>query len=282
MPQAGRALKRAFLQVMPLSLRLAVARSFPNLRKSMPEGLTLTYDHYLGDVRVNVDTRYKVERIMWADAYERPLVALIRRTAKPDWIALDIGANVGAVSLALARFIGPAGHVHAFEPGPPNVQRLRANLGLNPTLASRVTVHAAGVGDVPGELHWQEETGNPGNAMLGTSGTHRVPVVTIDDFVRQQNLPRIDFIKVDVEGMELNVFRGALQSLRRFRPVLYFETLARYDGEHGSKNFALIESLLTQDARYTLHRVDREGVLHKVVGTGFADYTVAIPVESGV
>lgn len=280
MPQAARALKRVFLTLLPLPARLALSRHFPNLRKSMPEGLSFVYHHYLGDVSVNIDTRYKVERIMWANAYERPLIALLKRIAKPDWIALDVGANVGAVTLALARLLGTSGHVHSFEPGPPNLQRLRANLSLNPALLPRVTVHAAGVSDSPGELRWQEEDGNPGNALLGTHGTHTVPVLRLDDFVMQQKLTRIDFIKVDVEGMELNVFRGGLQSLQRHQPVLYFETLARFRSEHEGKNLSLIAQMLTESAGYNLYRLTRDGALLPVNGHNFADYTVAVARES--
>ena len=279
MAQTARAIKRGLLYLLPAYLRLRTAHRWPNLRKSMPEGLEFIYDRYLGDIRVNINTRFKVERIMWSDAFEPALIHLLERTARPDWVMLDVGANVGAVTLALARFTSPSGTVHAFEPGPPNLLRLRANLALNPALAARVTVHAAGVGETPGELRWQEEAGNPGNAMLGADGTHAVPVITLDDFAAKQGLTRLDFIKVDVEGMELNVFRGAQQTLKKLRPVIYFETLSRFDGEHGNKNFTMIEQLLAGECGYKLHRLDRNGDLHPVTGSAFADYTVAVPVE---
>lgn len=279
MAQTARAIKRALLCLLPPGLRLRTAQRWPNLRKSMPEGLEFIYDRYLGDVRVNINTRFKVERIMWSDAFEPALIHLLQRTAKPDWVAFDVGANVGAVSLAFARYIGPAAQVHAFEPGPPNLVRLRANLALNPALAATITVHAAGIGEAPGELRWQEEEGNPGNAMLGANGTHAVPVITLDDFAARQALTRLDFIKVDVEGMELSVFRGAKETLKKLRPVLYFETLGRFSDEHGSKNFAMIEQLLTGECRYKLYSLDRRGGLHPVSGSNFADYTVAVPAE---
>jgi FkbM family methyltransferase len=279
MAQTARAIKRVLLCLLPPNLRLRTAQRWPNLRKSMPEGLEFTYERYLGDVRVNINTRFKVERIMWSDAFEPALIRLLQRTTKPDWVAFDVGANVGAVSLAFARFIGPEGRIHAFEPGPPNLERLRANLALNPSLAATINVHAAGLGDTPGVFRWQEEEGNPGNAMLGSSGTHTVPVITLDDFVSQQALTRLDFIKVDVEGMELNVFRGAKQTLQKLRPVLYFETLSRFSDEHGRKNFSLIAQLLTGECRYKLYSLDRQGGLHPVIGCDFADYTVAVPAE---
>ncbi len=279
MAQTARAIKRGMLRLLPPGLRRRVADSCPNLRKSMPEGLEFVFAGYLGNVRVNINTRFKVERIMWSNAFEPALIHLLKREAKPDWVTLDIGANVGAVTLALARFTAPTGRVHSFEPGPPNLLRLRANLALNPELAARITVHPAGVGETPGELQWQEETGNPGNAVLGNSGTHAVPVITLDDFTVQQGLPRLDFIKVDVEGMELSVFRGARHSLRQFRPLVYFETLDRYGDEHGGKNFALIEQLLGGECGYRLCRLDRAGQLHALNGGHFSDYTVAVPAE---
>jgi hypothetical protein len=125
MPQTARAFKRGLLYLLPPGLRRRAADCWPNLRKSMPEGRECVYDRYLGDVRVNINTRYKVERLMWSDAFEPALIQLIKREARPDWVALDVGANVGAVTLAFARFTSLTGVVHAFEPGLFNLQRLR-------------------------------------------------------------------------------------------------------------------------------------------------------------
>ena len=279
MPQVARALKKALLLALPRGVQMKALAAWPNLRKAAPEGLEFLHPGYLGDVRIHVNTRYKVERIMWSGGYEPSLLRFLEQRAPTGWICFDVGANVGAITLALAKYGGPAARVHAFEPGPPNLQRLRANLELNPDLAARVDVVPAGVGDEPGELRWREEPDNPGNALLGPEGTHAVPVITLDHYAREHALRRVDFIKIDVEGMELAVMKGARQTLLQLRPLLYFETLPRYGGLHEGGNFSLIEQWLVQECRYRLHRLDADGNLHAVEARSFAGYTVAVPAE---
>ena len=280
MPQVARGLKKSLLLILPRGARMKVLSAWPNLRKAAPEGMEFVFPAYLGDVRVRVNTRYKVERIMWSGRYEPSLLRFLEQRAPTGWRCCDVGANVGAITLALAKYGGPDARVHAFEPGPPNLQRLRANLELNPDLAARVEVIPAGVGDEPGELRWGAAPGNPGNALLGAEGTHVVPVVTLDGFVRERGIQRLDFIKIDVEGMELAVMKGARQTLQQLRPRLYFETLARYGGLHDGGNFSLIEQLLVKECNYRLHRLDTEGNLHAVQARFFTGYTVAVPGES--
>ena len=116
--------------------------------------------------------------------------------------------------LLMAKLVGPAGRVLAVEPGPPYVERLRANLALNASLSDRVAVHNVGLSDAPGMLHWRPDPNNPFNAGLSAAhpdsvpGEVAVPVTTLDALVASRELDRLDFIKIDVEGMELEVMRG--------------------------------------------------------------------------
>jgi FkbM family methyltransferase len=276
MAQVSRAIKRTFLQLLPPTASAALLRKFPNLRKAAPAGKSFVFEHYCGDIKVNIDTRYKVERIMWSGTYEPPLTEYLATLNLAGWTCMDIGANVGAISLLLAKLCGPDGRVFAFEPGPPNVARLRSNLALNPPLESRTEVVAQGMGQLPGILWWAEERDNPGNAVLGPEGSHRIPVNTIDNFVRDRKLKAIDFIKIDVEGMEFDVMQGGKETLSHFRPMLYFETLARYGGAHAGNNFRLMETFLTDACGYHLFTISQGGELEPVTGNNLGDYTVAV------
>lgn len=205
MAQVNRAIKRTFLQLLPSAASASLLRMFPNLRKAAPPGKSFVFENYCGDIKVNVDTRYRAERTMWSGIYEPLLTRYLTTLDLSGWTCLDIGANVGAISLLLAKLCGPEGRIFAFEPGPPNVARLRNNLALNPQLAARTEVVAQGLGQIPGELWWAEESGNPGNAVLGQQGSDRIPINTIDNFVRDRRIEAVDFIKIDVEGMELSL-----------------------------------------------------------------------------
>lgn len=266
MAQIGRAIKRTFLQAMPSSVADSLLRNFPNLRKAAPPGRDFVFDGYCDDLRVNINTRYKVERIMWSGIYEAPLAAWLGRCSTGGWTCIDIGANVGAISLLLAKLVGPSGKVYSIEPGPPNLQRLRRNFELNPELAKRVEIIGCGIGREQSELWWAEEEGNPGNAMLGNQGSHRIPVDTLDHLVAERGITGVDFVKIDVEGMELEVMQGSKAALQRFRPMLYFETLSRYGDVHAGSNFQLIESFLADECGYELFRIGHSGELERVSG----------------
>ena len=276
MAQVTRAVKRGFLLLCPASLRLHLLEARPNLRKAAPPGMTFLFPSYLGDISVNIDTTYKVERIMWTGEYEPPLIRFLETHNTDGWTCFDVGANVGAVALALAMYVGNSGKVFAFEPGPPNIVRLRNNFRLNPSLLDRTEIIEYGVGDIAGESWWAEEDGNPGNALLSDQGTHKIPVTTLDSFIAKRGIGRVDFVKIDVEGMELQVMRGAAETLRRFRPAVYFETLPRYLHSSKGATFGEIQNFLVGGLGYGLYRLHNSGELSPVVRTRHGSYTVAI------
>lgn len=276
MAQVSRAVKTAFLRLCPESLRRHLLATRPNLRKAAPAGMQFQFPHYLGDIPVHIDTTYKVERIMWTGEYEPPLIRFLQSHNTAGWTCLDVGANVGAVALALAKFVGPGGKVYAFEPGPPNQHRLRNNFALNPTLLARTELLACGVADQPGELWWAEEPGNPGNALLSDKGTHKIPVITLDAFLSDRQLTRVDFLKIDVEGMELQVMQGAANLLRTFHPAMYFETLPRYVASGQGATFADMQKFLVGEFGYALYRLGNAGQLSPLAGGRPGGYTIAI------
>ena len=132
------------------------------------------------------------------------------------------------------------------------------------------------MGDSAGELWWAEEPGNPGNALLSSAGTDRVPVLTVDDFVRERAIDRIDLMKIDVEGMELKVMQGARNTLLRLRPILYFETLPRYTNSSAGASFQDMERLLVGECGYALYRITSDGALIPAAARGHGGYTVAV------
>jgi FkbM family methyltransferase len=156
---------------------------------------------------------------------------LFGQLVSPGDIAIDVGANVGAHTVGLARLVGPGGAVLAFEPQRVVYQTLCANVALN----SITHVHCWNValGDAPGTVKMPPVDYARPNNFGGLSATaaasapgDAVSVLRLDDLP----VPRCSLIKVDVEGMELQVLRGGRAMVRRLRPVLYVEN----DREHAS------------------------------------------------
>lgn len=274
--QISRELKRVFLQIMPEQMRMNLLDRHPNLRKSAPRKLTLQFDRYLGEFTVNIDTRFKVERIMWTGFYEPDLLELLRSWIEPGSVCLDLGANVGAITLAMAqRMKRSSGRVYAFEPAPETFVRLQANLALNPSVALHVIPVQLGVSDKPGVLHWAEEVGNEGNGGLLKGDGVEVEVTTVDRFCAERNIDRVDVVKIDVESMEYEVLCGAVETLRRDHPKLYFETMERSKGLRERNVFQKIEELL-RGLDYELFKLDRRRKLVEAHAESFADYTIAL------
>lgn len=259
----------------PTRLLIALVRRFPKLAIGIPPGRQVAITHYLGDLNLSIDTTYPMERKTLSGLYEAATLAVIRRFVRPGAMCLDVGANVGLVTLALAKQVGSTGYVYAVEPGPPLFHRLEQNIARNPTLAPTVHLSNIGLSDSAGTLYWNEDMRNRGNGgLLGRTGSV-VPVDTIDHFVAQQKITRLDFVKIDVEGMEEQVIRGGTTTWATLRPVLYYETFQAFRYRHGDDSFQAIAVLLAA-RNYSLFAL-RGGTLIPASVDHLSDNTLAIP-----
>src|SRR4051812_39668181 len=152
---------------------------------------------------------------------------------RPGDVALDVGGCWGETALWLAHEVGPGGHVHTFEPSPDNLTLLAGNLERNLELVPRISVHTAPLAAEAG-VEIMMDNGVAAGATTRAVGADpgalpTVPMRTdaIDALVARGELSRVDFIKVDVEGAELEVLRGAAQTLRAQRPRLALATYHR-------------------------------------------------------
>lgn len=153
----------------------------------------------------------------------------VQRFLQPGMTVLDIGAYYGLYSLLAATVVGGAGQVIAFEPGPYQRKRLLFHVWLNGLRNLRV--ESVGLGNIEGEETFFSVPG----AAAGYSGLRppesadpvvsiRVQVLTLDAYLREHSVTTVDFIKIDVEGGELDVFKGAENLLRKEnRPVILCE-----------------------------------------------------------
>ena len=162
---------------------------------------------------------------------------------------VDVGANIGAHTLMLARQVGPTGRVYAFEPQRGVFQTLCANMSIN-SIGNTECFQTA-VSDEPGfinipDIRYDLE-GNFGGFEIekySRSGI-KTPVVCLDDVL---DVPTLKLIKIDVEGMELGVIKGARQTIQKYAPALYVEN------DRIDKSKALIEEISSLDYRMYWHQ----------------------------
>jgi FkbM family methyltransferase len=281
-PSRGRRLKRqvfrALLRPVPFGLKVWIARHiFHNLGAYLPPGRERLVDDYLGEFRVIANSSYPIERGLLISRYEPLTLSVVDALVHDGDVCFDIGANVGALTLPMARRVGSSGRVYAFEPGPPAYERLLRNLSLNPGVRDRVVALQAGVGAEPGTLHWNAgDNDNPADATLLEPTGIPVPVVTVDAHAAAIGLTRLDFLKIDVEGMEYEVLLGGRATLLAHRPVLYLETERRFEAIRAFPVLERIESLL-RELGYALYRIDKDRRVRAVTASTMSGNTLAVP-----
>ncbi len=186
----------------------------------------------------------------WHDIYEPA-----GHEVRPGDIVLDCGANIGVFTRkALSR---GAAMVVAIEPAPQTLNALRRNFEAE-IRAGRVIVYPKGVWDRESEMDLTlNETNQGGNSVVvepeRAARKIRVPLTTIDHIVAELGLPRVDFIKMDIEGAEKPALVGGRDTIRRFRPRMSIST------EHLPDDTTAIPALLNQiETRYTHRGCDCE------------------------
>lgn len=171
---------------------------------------------------LNCTTTYVLlEQERW---FERELSFLLD-WLKPGMNAVDIGANVGVYSLAMARCVSPGGSVFAFEPGSENRRNLEVGRSANRIRNLCISASAVAESDRTGWLRIMD-SGDLNTLVEGTEpqiGAEPVEVKSIDTLEHEQHWPSIDFLKVDAEGQERNIILGGRRFLEQQSPLLMFE-----------------------------------------------------------
>ncbi len=212
------------------------------------------------DLKVGASCRDSNTSFVYLLGFTDNIVAfdLIRRHLSPGTVAVDVGANVGMHSLVMSRCTGAGGRVLSFEPIDSIHARLRANITINK--AGNIETRPVAVGRQRGTFRFDPNTEdfNIGKGHLSASGPVDVPVSTLDDEMR--DVPeRVSFIKIDVEGHELEVLQGGQKVLSRHKPVL----LVEFNPEEYS--FDALRAAVPYAARFFKVPALGDGLLQEVV-----------------
>jgi len=141
-------------------------------------------------------------------------------------VVFDAGANSGIFACLAAKRIGPEGKVYAFEPVPKIRKSLEETVRIN--RLNIIIIVPFALGDKVEKLKISiAPDNNIGGGWGASSGIKDfggeyeiVPQITLDNFIQNNNIQKVDFIKMDIEGMERNALRGAIETLRKFKPKL--------------------------------------------------------------
>jgi FkbM family methyltransferase len=185
----------------------------------------------------------------YKDRLEAGPVRMLRQWVRPKTYVIDVGANVGFFSRQFAAWVSDGGKVIALEPEAVNYARLRRAVEAA-GLSDKVETIQAAVADSTGEGLLEINPVHPGDHRLGPTGVP-VATTTIDDLLTTRGWPEVSLIKVDVQGAETRVLKGAHETLKRFRPALFLEVCDRQLQLFGSSASDLLESATAHG--YTIH-----------------------------
>ncbi|HEV2984598.1 MAG TPA: FkbM family methyltransferase [Vicinamibacterales bacterium] len=239
-----------------------------------------------GSVRLFVDLADHVIGLnIVRDQYETAEIRFVRSLLRPGEVAVDVGAHIGFFTMHMAAAVGPTGRVYAFEPFKAIADLTERSIAEN-RFGDRVVFERAAVGASSGRarLTYPRETLNSGGAYLLREGAAalsgnletQVPLVALDDL----KLARpVRFLKMDVEGAEPQVVRGAVRLLQEDRPVILSELhptqLERASGTTAEQFLASL-----RDIGYDAHLLENGAIgpkLERVPGTALVSI-VLVPV----
>ena len=188
--------------------------------------------------------------------YEPKNVEAIQKTVKEDDVVYDVGAHVGYFSVLMGDIVGSGGKVIAFEPRGLNLGYLQRHVSVNN--CDNIKIVSKAVGDHSGHAKLETRTGS-GTGYISDTGDEDVEITSIDELVESGALPPPTFLKIDVEGGEMAVLRGAKSVIKRQRPRMILAT-------HGDAIDAECRALL-KEWNYDMQDIDHESGTKEMIVT---------------
>ncbi len=223
-------------KILPNFLKQAIYRFEPlarfirgELNRAAPIGLTQVKvaGGDLAGFTILLDMQ--IDKDYWLGTYEPELQAALRKMIRPGAIVFDVGANIGYVSLLLAKAAGETGHVYAFEALPGNAERWRKNVelnGMNPRLSLFAGAVTQAAGPVRFLVHASAGMGKAAGSA-GRDGKYQSEItvdgISLDEFVYGQGNPPPQAVKMDIEGGEVLALPGMRRVLAEARPLMLME-----------------------------------------------------------
>jgi FkbM family methyltransferase len=181
-------------------------------RKTIATTEGVTFDLDLGEM---IDVSILLEQ------FERDVADAIESICRPGWNVLDIGANIGAHCLRLAKVVGQEGAVYAFEPTDYAFSKLKRNVSLNPFQNINLYQLAFSNENVTGKTIECRSSWRTDGVKTVQSAV--VEFIRLDDWMERESVAKVDLVKLDVDGAEFQILDGGRRVIDRYRPVVLIE-----------------------------------------------------------
>jgi FkbM family methyltransferase len=207
------------------------------------------------------------QQILWYGWYEKQYLIAWENMVRPDSVVVDAGANAGYYSIAAAAK-AKGGKIYSFEPAEPAWNQLLRNIEINHF--QHVSANRLALGNRQGnETLYLSSTANSGMSALQPpenfeGETANIEMTTLDHWLSKNSITRLDLVKIDIEGAELQALKGMQETLLRFKPVLFIEVCSELLKRSGSS----VEELYTflQINGYEAWKIMLDSSLQKTEG----------------
>ncbi len=198
----------------------------------------------IDNTKFELDLREVIDSSLYfSGTFEEDVEKIIKFRVKPGMCVLDIGANVGYHTFRMSKLAGKSGRVYAIEPTGWAYRKLIRNAQLNPEfdniIFSKLGLSNADTGTT--QMHFQSSYRLDGKQQ---SAIENIELLTLDTFLDRENIGKIDFIKLDVDGFEGRVMQGAARSLTDMKPIILFEMNPSTMLENGDDPEAMVQILV--------------------------------------
>ena len=234
-------MKNLIKNITPPFLYSWLRRIFVKPPVYIPEWITLSYEPMVG-VKMFFDPKGPWQKRLLVDSYDSFFFDRLKKIDLKGKTIYDIGAHVGFHSLYFARLVGSEGRVYAFEPNPKNVERFSFVLAENKDLSPIVTICDAALSDKKGtekfSMNSDVESGRSSGSFIDSADTMwdreafkergffeiEVKTIPLDSLKSEMGFDRApDVMKIDVEGAESLVLKGASETIKKYRPLILLE-----------------------------------------------------------
>ncbi len=225
---------KKIISMIPERARLRVAKMLYDYEDASIHGIDIVVPLQDNGLVCFINTKDLIGwKIFFTGEYERGTNRVLEQYVKDGDVVIEAGANMGSETLLLSRLTGK-GKVYGFEPNPYTFDRLKTNVSINEL--ANVEVYDLAVGEKNGEISFNIYPKNFCNAgmsskYMDTPLTRKITVnqQTLDSFVESHNINKVDFLKMDIQGAEMDLLAGAATMIARFKPIIFLEALQIYN-----------------------------------------------------
>lgn len=168
------------------------------------------------------------ENIFFLGEYEKAELLTLNTFLKKGNTILDIGANIGLYSLYASKIVGEQGRIISFEPFKQNYHSFSNNIALNNFINIQLEKKAVGIENGSIKLYYNQDEQNLGmvsTQFVENAICEEVSVISIDEYIEENKINQVDFIKIDIEGHEFKALQGMRNTLLKYKPTILIEIL---------------------------------------------------------